>query len=182
MRELKYNYEELKQLRNEGLTWKQIGEKYNASGEAVRCAYRRFETKDKEPKVVTYCLNCGKGLTNPLHKFCDQKCQHEYNYKEYIKEWQAGRETGMRGLYQMSIHVRRYMLEKSNYKCSRCGWSEVNPYTNTIPLEVDHIDEDYTNNAEDNLQVLCPNCHSLTATYKGANKGHGREGRRKYNL
>lgn len=55
-----------------------------------------------------------------------------------------------------------------------------NLYTNTIPLEVEHIDGNYQNNSEDNLTILYPNCHSLTATYKGANKGHGRKDRKKY--
>lgn len=41
---------------------------------------------------------------------------------------------------------------------------------------MEHIVGDYTNNSEENLILLCPNCHSLTATYKGANKGHGRKG------
>ena len=31
-----------------------------------------------------------------------------------------------------------------------------------------------------NLIALCPNCHYLTATYKGANKGYGRKIRKKY--
>lgn len=34
------------------------------------------------------------------------------------------------------------------------------------------------NNKEENLLLLCPNCHSLTSTYKGANKGNGRPGRK----
>ena len=33
------------------------------------------------------------------------------------------------------------------------------------------------NNKEENLQVLCPNCHSLTETYKSHNK-EGRIGRK----
>ena len=36
------------------------------------------------------------------------------------------------------------------------------------------------NNKEENLILLCPNCHSLTQTYKGANRNHGRQGRKKY--
>ena len=35
-------------------------------------------------------------------------------------------------------------------------------------------------NKEENLIVLCPNCHSLTSTYKGANYNHGRKTRKKY--
>lgn len=69
------------------------------------------------------------------------------------------------------------MLEKNNYKCELCGWGEENTYTHTIPLEIHHIDGDYTNNKEENLQVLCPNCHSLTETYKSHNK-NGRKRRK----
>ena len=49
-----------------------------------------------------------------------------------------------------------------------------------IKLEVHHKDGDYTNNCLDNLSLLCPNCHSLTSTYKGANLNHGRKSRSKY--
>ena len=59
-------------------------------------------------------------------------------------------------------------------------WSKTNPYTGNIPLEIDHIDGNYKNNNEDNLILLCPNCHSLTETYKGANLNHGRNNRHKY--
>ena len=38
-----------------------------------------------------------------------------------------------------------------------------------IPLEVHHKDGDKNNNNLDNLQVLCPNCHALTSTYRGKN-------------
>lgn len=58
----------------------------------------------------------------------------------------------------------------TNKKCINCG--------NTIPLEVHHIDGDYTNNNESNLQLLCPNCHSLTNTIKSRGKGH--KSRKKY--
>lgn len=49
-----------------------------------------------------------------------------------------------------------------------------------FPLEVEHIDGNFENNSEENLTLLCPNCYSLTPTYKGANKGNGRKERKKY--
>ena len=85
----------------------------------------------------------------------------------------------MSGEYGLSKYIRRYLLEKHNYKCEKCGWGEKNEFIGTIPLEIHHIDGDYTNNKEGNLQVLCPNCHSLTETHKSHNK-KGRIGRRKY--
>ena len=96
--------------------------------------------------------------------------------------WKNGEETGIRGKYGISVHLRKYLLDKYEHKCARCGWSKINPFTHTLPLEIEHIDGDYTNNTEDNLILLCPNCHSLTATYKGANKGNGRKDCKQYSL
>jgi 5-methylcytosine-specific restriction endonuclease McrA len=42
-----------------------------------------------------------------------------------------------------------------------------------INLEVHHINGDRTNNELENLQLLCPNCHSYTYTF--AKKGDKRE-------
>ncbi len=41
-------------------------------------------------------------------------------------------------------------------------------------LEIDHIDGNSDNNSEENLRLVCPNCHSLTSTYRGTNRGNGR--------
>lgn len=121
------------------------------------------------------CLECGKPLKVSGRKYCDNNCQQEYFYHQYIEKWRNGEISGTKGnaWIDVSNYIRRYLLEKFDYKCSRCGWSEINPYTGTLPLEIEHIDGDATNNKEENLTLLCPNCHSLTKTYRGANKGNG---------
>lgn len=129
--------------------------------------------------LMKKCINCKKDILN-RNKYCSLECQKEYEYKEYINNWKNGKENGMRGNYQLSMHIKRYLFEKYNYKCARCNWSEINIYTGKIPLEVEHIDGNYLNNKESNLIVLCPNCHSLTSTYKGANLNNGRKSRKKY--
>ena len=126
-----------------------------------------------------YCVNCNKEIKS-RNKYCSVKCQKEYEYKEYIIKWKNGEIDGMRGDYQISMHLKTYLLKKYDNKCARCGWGEVNKYTGNIPLEIEHIDGNYKNNNEDNLIVLCPNCHSLTSTYKGANINKGRKSRSKY--
>lgn len=120
---------------------------------------------------MSKCLTCGKELTKKQTKFCCQECKSEYFYNLYIQDWLDEKESGLVGL-GISNHIKKFMLRKSNYQCELCGWSIKNPFTNTLPLEIHHIDGDYTNNRESNLQVLCPNCHSLTENYKGANKSN----------
>lgn len=39
-----------------------------------------------------------------------------------------------------------------------------------MPLELDHVDGNSDNNTLSNLRLLCPNCHSLTPTYRGKNR------------
>lgn len=112
-------------------------------------------------------------------KYCNNKCQHEFQYKVYIENWLNGKESGIRGTQQISSRVKRYLLEKYDYKCQKCGWGEINLFTNTIPLEIHHIDNNPNNNTVDNLQLLCPNCHSLTENWKGSNKSSKRTYRRK---
>lgn len=126
------------------------------------------------------CENCGKPLSNPRSTFCSNQCHREFAHKLWIERWKNKEETGVRGEYLISNHIRNYLLEKYNNKCARCGWGEINPYTGKVPLEVEHIDGNFRNNSEENLILLCPNCHSLTSTYKGANMGNGRKSRRKY--
>lgn len=53
-------------------------------------------------------------------------------------------------------------------KCEICGISEWNE--KPISLQIHHINGDNCDNRIENLQVLCPNCHSQTDTYCGRNK------------
>ena len=129
---------------------------------------------------MTICINCNLPLKIYASKYCSNSCQKEYEYKQYIQAWKLKQRDGGRGKYtrNLSAHISKYIHLKYGDRCSLCKWRECNPVTGKSPLEIDHIDGDSKNNTEDNLILLCPNCHSLTSTYKNLNKGHGRLWRR----
>ncbi|MFA9447029.1 HNH endonuclease [Egicoccus sp. AB-alg6-2] len=65
------------------------------------------------------------------------------------------------------------------WACERCGLTEWQG--REVPLELDHVNGDRRDNRLQNLRLLCPNCHALTPTYRGRNRGararHSREAR-----
>jgi Zn finger protein HypA/HybF involved in hydrogenase expression len=125
------------------------------------------------------CLYCLKKLEYSETKYCSVRCMQDFLYSKKIEKWKVDNSTGtMSDGTILRGFVKRYIWEKYDKKCSRCGWNETNEFTGKIPLEIEHIDGNHLNNNEDNLILLCPNCHSLTSTYKGANRGRGRTARR----
>lgn len=70
----------------------------------------------------------------------------------------------------ISTSALRNRLIKEGIKkhiCERCKRTEWEGQI--IPIELHHIDGDNINNVLTNLQILCPNCHSLTPNHCGAN-------------
>ena len=128
----------------------------------------------KKPCAKCYREICPSPVKRSVDKFCSMACQHLHEYEEYIKLWLAGEKDGARGVVEVSYHVKRWMRETYGEKCCQCGWAERNLNTGLIPLHLDHIDGDWRNNRPENLRLLCPNCHALTATYGAQNRGKGR--------
>ena len=148
-------------------------------------SYNNLGNNRNKRKFIYYseCQNCGEKFENEkLSKFCDVSCCNDKLYKDYIMDWKLNIINGRSGLYQISNYIRKYLHIKNNNKCEKCGWGERNVTTNKIPLEIHHIDGDCTNNIEANLELLCPNCHSLTNNFGSLNKNSKREFRKLKNL
>ena len=58
-------------------------------------------------------------------------------------------------------------------KCECCGLTEW--LGDSIPLELHHINGDNKDHRIENLQMLCPNCHAKTETYRGRKKSAQKE-------
>jgi hypothetical protein len=124
-----------------------------------------YNKRKKKP-----CINCGKITTNI---YCSSFCLNEYRQKEIFRNIENGDNSYPHRQYK------KYLINKYGEKCMECGWNERNPITNNVPIELEHIDGNSNNNSLINLKLLCPNCHSLTPTYKALNTGNGRHYRRK---
>ncbi len=128
----------------------------------------------KKPSRLRYqitCINCGKNGKSIGRIFCNDICYKEYNKKKIFNKIESGDTTLSFKTYK------NYLIEKYGNKCMECGWCEINPISGKVPIELEHIDGDSSNNKLENLKLLCPNHHSLTPTYKSLNKGKGRHSR-----
>lgn len=131
--------------------------------QCVHAAQKKFRRK---------CLNdCGDAAKLPRSSYCSISCAHAYHYKSRAESFIAG--GGIYG-YVMPQFLARVLRDYYGERCLRCGWSQRHPKTGKVPIEVEHIDGDWQNSRLTNLTLLCPNCHALTLTYRGLNRGRGR--------
>jgi Zn finger protein HypA/HybF involved in hydrogenase expression len=62
---------------------------------------------------------------------------------------------------------RKFIIMEQNEKCKCCNTSKW--LNKKLTLQIHHIDGDNKNNKRNNLEALCPNCHSLTKNYGSKN-------------
>ena len=105
------------------------------------------------------CIDCGKPFignrTTKRHCGCLGFPELSFSVPQYAKE-QAAPVVEKKRRYNTARYESRKAIGKLGIerdKCVDCGSIDL--------LAIHHIDKDKTNNALDNLQVLCRACHRL---------------------
>lgn len=176
---------------------------------SVRCAKAYADACKPWPiGYCALCGNVFNAKGKPQQLFCSQACSHQappqpddtppdcavcgapskrrswfcakHNSSDlFLQEWLDGAD-GSTASGALSKICRDWLLQQTD-ACSACGievWE--NPwYSGPVPREIDHINGTPSDNRRVNLRPLCPNCHATTDTYRGKNRGRGRQTQRK---
>ena len=141
------------------------------------CSATYNNKKKKKKKSNKKCINCGKELQNRNNKYCNNICQNEYQNNEIFKLIESNN-LHLNNSSTESRWVKKYLIIKYGEKCMKCGWNEIHQITGNVPIQINHKDGNTENNKLNNVELLCPNCHSLTINFGSLNKGNGRTERK----
>ena len=107
---------------------------------STKCAVK------KKTGIFKNCIICDKEFyvqkfNVAKRKYCSKNCADKGQIKYSIPR---------KGIYNY------FKINGFIKKCEECGYD-----THREILSVHHKDFDRTNNSEENLEILCPNCHSI---------------------
>lgn len=146
----KFSVEELQQMCLESSSYRELAVKIGYSpdgGSSIQTVKEVIEKYSLDASHFTgqsHSKNVGKYKT-PIEKYLNNEIE-------------------------ITSHKLRLRLISENYlekKCSCCGLTHW--LGEEIPLELHHKDGNKKNNALENLELRCPNCHYFTETYKTKN-------------
>lgn len=116
--------------------------------------YRYVKKYIKELELdISHFTGKGSNICNRLG------CSKEKSIEEYL--------TTDSYIKADRLKWKLFSLGLKTYKCEKCGVTHWN--NKQMSLQLHHINGDNTDNRLENLQILCPNCHSQTDNYCGAN-------------
>jgi hypothetical protein len=113
---------------------------------------RGEKEKNVEPERSCYCQVCGRTFDS-----VQQRTGHMQFHRVRFEDLKKDRAR------------KSHLLFERGHHCEICGNTEW--MNKPVPIHLDHIDGNPTNNAKENLRLVCPNCHAQTKTYCGKNIG-----------
>ncbi len=132
----------------------------------------KWISEGKSKAFMARELNCNPKTINPLLEKLDIIYEGNQSSKGQSKPNGQGmtlQEYLNNSIDIQSNKVRKKLLDEGykEHRCECCGltsWLE-----QPIPLELHHKDGNRNNNSLENYELLCPNCHAFTDSYRGKN-------------
>ncbi len=169
----------------------------------LEISQQTFEEYEANPKYCPFC-GTKIVFQRRSAKFCNSSCSASFNNarrdsydtnkvrlkptelcvcgKPKLKRTKYCKECAEKHVYQLPKSVelaktdefrKKLLIEIRGYRCEVCMLSDW--MGKPIPIELHHIDGNTDNNMEDNLQLLCSNCHGQTNTHRSRNKNGKRQ-------
>lgn len=102
---------------------------------------------------ISHFKRARTNIGNVLNKEREKNAEYYLKEKSYVKT--------------SSLKWKLFSEGLKKYKCEKCGCTHWEG--KQLALQLHHINGDDTDNRLENLQILCPNCHSQTDNYCGRN-------------
>ena len=156
------------------------------SGVKLKYSKEKLEPIIKNSKTINEVLKklnmrCAGGNYKTIKMYITHynlSTEHFYEHEEKIKRILERTENNKKPLNEILIEnstynrgslKKRIINEKIiNYQCAKC-MNKGDWMGEKLILQLEHKNGVYNDNRIENLEFLCPNCHSQTNTYAGKN-------------
>jgi 5-methylcytosine-specific restriction endonuclease McrA len=148
----KWNVEDLEKAVKTSTNWSELMRELNLaiSGNTKRCVQKHCVENDIDTSHFV-----GQRWAKGRKGIFKQGFQ-EIPLKEILVENSAY-------LWTQNLKKRLFAVGLKEKECEECGLSEWRG--ERMPLQLDHINGNNTDNRIENLRILCPNCHCITPTW-----------------
>lgn len=96
-----------------------------------------------------------KRILQKLQVDCSHWKGQAWNKNDMLKDWSK---------YTRAVNLKPHIISLRSHKCEGCNLTEW--LGRPIPLEIEHVNGNRTDNRLENLKLLCCNCHALTDTWR----------------
>lgn len=107
--------------------------------------------RPRKKESVKYCQHCDIKLNRKIFNGRLEDLS-VYEKRKYCSRSCANSKKNPKCKSTYSMRARKFLKDT----CESCDWN--------LSLQVHHVDQDYTNNVEQNIQTLCKHCHDFWHT------------------